>query len=664
MKIDINVLKKLEPTFGVVPVTMIQGAQQLMDGGVGVAAEGEVLEILNQAGFTFSFSDHAYHNESKFQDDDQAIYVLSNGVILWVWAKQLARGFHDSSKLAKWLTGDSKYPNGKANSFIEIYSKAIGMSPKAPMDRMSGGEGEEEIPNEPPSGPVPDRSQVAPPMGEADKIIAQAKKKMVGVNRMETDDIIDLYNIAKTKKGEDKEKLMAFIKTLKTLKENYIKKSTLQTLVQEIVKGIVKEGAGSSDDLGNFMKSIGGDPDHKKKRISKFRQDMGFDSGYDHSSEKPSGDRGWVEDMANKLWKDPTDIKGTGRSRWTVNRVENAKSGETVYQLKKVQTIERSRFVVKRDGKWFYLDQKPDHTKKWVELPEQPPQSQSGEEPPVKEQSMTGAVSPVTGPNAFKKKESTEEDAQLDEMTTTSGGGGSSAGTTGYNIPGAFSRKMNGRDHIEVLGYEMTPAGKKEYDRKGDRLLEGKKKDNPICKHCHKALKTAGQISCPHCGKTQGDIRSGEENHAKRFATNEGHLFDPSSWSPEEIDALKFVGTGLGVGVVGSIAKRLTKDIRAQLVQKNKLVKAGKESLEKFQAWFKDILTRPIGETAMGDLGPKFGAAQKAYDAQTPPDNNRTECEKCGKNAVYVKDHGQNGDRWWSTTVCQNCGDTQQHDNF
>lgn len=79
----------------------------------------------------------------------------------------------------------------------------------------------------------------------------------------------------------------------------------------------------------------------------------------------------------------------------------------------------------------------------------------------LKEMTTTAAVSPVTGPNAFKKK--TEEET-IDEMTTTSA-------VSGYNIPGAFTNKMNRKDRIEVLGYKMTPEGNKEYNRPGDRKL-------------------------------------------------------------------------------------------------------------------------------------------------------------------------------------------------
>ena len=108
----------------------------------------------------------------------------------------------------------------------------------------------------------------------------------------------------------------------------------------------------------------------------------------------------------------------------------------------------------------------------------------------VKEQTATAAVSPVTGPMAFKKKNKPmegleplggmeEEEKKLEEMTTTSGGGGSSAGTPGYNVPGAFSKRGGSKKGVEgsaALGYTLTSIGKDEMNRTADKLLENKKK--------------------------------------------------------------------------------------------------------------------------------------------------------------------------------------------
>lgn len=80
----------------------------------------------------------------------------------------------------------------------------------------------------------------------------------------------------------------------------------------------------------------------------------------------------------------------------------------------------------------------------------------------LSEESGTSNVSPSIDP---LKKKIIPEDDTINEMTTTD------SGTPGYNVPGAFTNKMNRKDRIEVLGYEMTPAGKKEYNRPGDRKL-------------------------------------------------------------------------------------------------------------------------------------------------------------------------------------------------
>jgi hypothetical protein len=344
MKIDPNILQQLAPTFGVEPLKKHPPLVALVNGKAALQAEGEIAEVLSEAGYSFSFNDQGYHNESQYADDDQAVYILNpNGGMVWVWAGEFVRGFNEPTKLRKWLIGDEKYPEGKGKTFIETYSKAVGAGPKIPKNRMATGG--EEIPYEPPTGPVPDRSAVAPANSEVDKIISIAKKKAGIGRRLPADDIIDLYKKAKELGGAEREKLISFIKTLKSstdtkpLNERHIKKSSLAKLIKEIVKGILKSGH-------------------------------------------------------------------------------------------------------------------------------------------INEESGTCAAGPVSGPTDIVKrwtvKEKVKDDEQLDEMTTTSGGGGSSAGSPGYNIPGAFTMQMKGKDHIEVLGYKMTPAGEKEYSRKGDRLLEGK----------------------------------------------------------------------------------------------------------------------------------------------------------------------------------------------
>lgn len=82
-----------------------------------------------------------------------------------------------------------------------------------------------------------------------------------------------------------------------------------------------------------------------------------------------------------------------------------------------------------------------------------------------KEMTATAAVSPVSTPKAFVKKNKQEEE-KIDEMTTT-------GAVSGYNVPGAFSRKGGSKSGVEgsaALGYDLTPIGKQEMERPADKL--------------------------------------------------------------------------------------------------------------------------------------------------------------------------------------------------
>jgi len=109
-------------------------------------------------------------------------------------------------------------------------------------------------------------------------------------------------------------------------------------------------------------------------------------------------------------------------------------------------------------------------------------------------------LSVTTTPGRLNLLVGDEAYPQLKEMTTTSGGGGSSAGTPGYNIPGAWaggSLEKN-KKHIEVLGYTLTPAGKKEMKRAGDNLYEGVEKGKKQCQNCGESM-DVNKTKCPNC---------------------------------------------------------------------------------------------------------------------------------------------------------------------
>lgn len=88
----------------------------------------------------------------------------------------------------------------------------------------------------------------------------------------------------------------------------------------------------------------------------------------------------------------------------------------------------------------------------------------------VDEETGTAAVSPISTPFAFKKQK------PLDEMTTT-------GAVSGYNVPGFLSKRGGSAAGVkgsEKLGYTLTPAGRDEMNRSGDRLLEGKQLNEGI----------------------------------------------------------------------------------------------------------------------------------------------------------------------------------------
>jgi hypothetical protein len=103
----------------------------------------------------------------------------------------------------------------------------------------------------------------------------------------------------------------------------------------------------------------------------------------------------------------------------------------------------------------------------------------------------------------------------------------------------------------------------------------------------------------------------------------EGNLLDPSSWSPEETEALKFIGMAFGVGALGSIAGRLTRDLRKKLVEKSKLLKAGQIKLDQFREYVKSLLSTDITlrEDDETNGGEERNVVAKTFDTKSDFDS-------------------------------------------
>lgn len=509
MIIDLNILKKLGKRFGVFPIskgsTPLQAALQ-KPGVVFIKAPAGIEPAFTGGGYQWDdeLNGYRFGNQKLFlAPDGTTIWtfkdILFRGLNLdsvqkWtsgddeypmgkanaffiVYGKltgqDLGEGATAGDNVADGETepGDggglataedeTPYSKQDVQNILKGQFPAGATGPKASMDTSIPTSGEElsvEEPSAVPSGPPPDRSKVGnpPPAGsEADNIIKtlykkakidpKAKLSKQNPIRIDPDEIIDLYRRAKTLPPEEKEKLIAFLKSgaVKPLEEGKIAKYQLQGLMEAIVGGIVNEvEKAKKKTKEKAPSSQSEEPSHSQ---------MDWEPSAESPQRKETPDYGeWLIAIANKLWKDPLEI-GHGRYSWRIRKTTDHPEGP-MYLLQKEKEVVDRRLFTNRNGKWFWFnpDERPIENRKWHELG----MVHSSDEPSI------------------------EQETTLDEMTTTSGGGGSSAGTPGYNIPGAFSgRKMRDRKgHIEVLGYKMTPEGEKEYKREGDKLYESIKK--------------------------------------------------------------------------------------------------------------------------------------------------------------------------------------------
>ena len=628
MIIDLNILKRLGKRFGVMPISKVPDLQQLF--------QNSQIFIKAPAGLEPAFTGGGYQWDDEINGyrlgNNQKLFLLPNGTTVWTFKDVLARGLGLDS-VQKWTSGDAEYPMGKANAFFIVYGKLTGQDlgeGETAGDNVSDGEtdaGDEggglamaepestpfskqdiqamlkgdfgsvgatpkqsmdtSIPSGPPA-PPPDRSKVGQPLppeagSEAEKIIKtlykQAKinpsSKLSKQNpiRLDSDAIIDLYQRAKKMAPEEGEKLIAFLKSgaVLPLEEGHIAKYQLEHLMEYIVGGIVGEVEKAKKKAKAKKKQSFFEPSQTHWEPPEHSQ-MDWDAGGEKGNIPGRGsEQQWLEDLANKLWKDSEDI-GHSHQGWKVKRVVPHEDGTKSYLLTLTKQYHKSRIFVNRNGRWFWTDPIDRHNG-WQEV-----------------------EGPVTEP-------SIEQEETLDEMTTTSGGGGSSAGTPGYNIPGAFGRKMSRRkEHIEVLGYKMTPEGEKEYKRPADKLYEAIK--SQVKKLMGEDLVPKPVGKCPHCGK---DI-----------------------WSKDAM---------------------VCSSCKAQLPPKTE-PKPGTGGIN----------LGPLQQEDSG-LGADFDRAQRAYDNQMPKEEPEIECPECGGTG-FIKDKGHRGRAYWWSAECQDCGHQWGDDNF
>jgi len=451
MKVNLKVLEQLHDVFLVTTMSSTSrlGIERGIKTGAFRRAPASYEAFIIEAGYKWSDGKTSY-----VMEDQSVYYIHSAKAFSWVWDNTFFRTFgavSDVGRLNKWLNGNEKYPEGKANHFIGLYKQMTGQDEGdegkggiavAWPDEDGGkntGEYDIDIDRSKGGGDVNFdgtgvRQEDPKPVDPTDALIAKLAKQAGSKKTLPADVIIDIGLKARKEKDE---KLLKFLRTIKPMNESFIKKSTLQEVIRQIVKGIVKERSQNEDVSGQSetggVYPVAGKPNLSKKKIL----DISI------NDEEPS------------------------------NFTPKQKQSLIAYYKQNLNTDfeDLAKHLSKVLGKSI-----------------------------TSKELYSICVDGLFGGNVKDTGGET-----IDEMTTTSGGGGSSAGTPGYNVPGAFSRKGGSKAGVEgsrKLGYELTPVGKKDMEMPADKLYEGKAEKCPKCNGTGEDPKQIGKDPfkcCPLC---------------------------------------------------------------------------------------------------------------------------------------------------------------------
>lgn len=538
MKINLKVLQDLFPTFGVEAVQSKPGVQQVADSGNTDKAPAKYEPILTGAGYEWSDEKNAY------VAGDQTIYFVELGnVFIWIW-NGLFRGLKGSTMLQKWVQGNEKYPEGKANQFMGTYKQTTGQSDDGGGVATSEPEQDEpEVDRSVGGGDVTftgtgTRDVDPKPIDPTDMLISKLKKQAGFAKKLPSNLMIDLGTKAKADKNE---KLLAFLKTVQPIMENKIKRSQLDTLVREIVKGIVKEGFGDYQGLkgsGNDQQLAqkiaqrvwGGTPQYNRSKSAAEGTVYQFDgSRLKRTPSKflwktPTGQ--WrALDLPTRKWKDISpqiqdfvrEMTGTGAVAGfsTPNAFKKTKGTMEEGKIQDPSKEEMVNYLRSQFGNEEGFDGDAEAAMYWFANFNHGGQASNLYSVLSTSQFRPGPIS--RGPQKGSAEEmmyqslvhqfgdpSLEDDEeQLDEITTT-------GAVDGYNVPGAFAKKggsHRGIEGSEALGYTLTPQGKKEMHRKADKLTESQFGSNfDKAQRAHDAQspdEEEGTVTCDNdeCGK-------------------------------------------------------------------------------------------------------------------------------------------------------------------
>lgn len=403
-------------------------------------ADPEIHQELLAAGYEWDEEKVVYiETESR---NGQAISALPNDQFVWTIG-DIAKVLKNIDKLRLWI-------NGRGTEFLSKLYHASGYDSQITF-KNTGERGFDYTP-----------TNVDP----TDALISKLKRQAGEKKELPSDTLIDVGLKAKK---DGNQKLLDFLKTMNPIEEGIIKQSKLESLVQEIIKGILKE------------------------------------------TREQSGDDEFANQEAKKLWGDEVYL---GKS----------KAGEVgkVY-LFKTNQIGSSRLMWKdTSGQWKYLDNK---SRKWVPMElgesrfvynDNPEQATNVPDKPKTGNSMGKGTKGNVGPKDGKTKVSTYEpktgtSEEVDEMTGT-------GAVAGYATPFAFAKPRKKR-----VKEEEKWAG--DADAFSVDEGEGHEQRCAKCGELKDSSENRGYINgwiCPDCRKNLNEVdtvNSGMSN-AETIANN------------------------------------------------------------------------------------------------------------------------------------------------
>lgn len=248
-------------------------------------------------------------------------------------------------------------------------------------------------------------------------------------------------------------------------------------------------------------------------------------------------------------------------------------------------------------------------------------------------------LSVTTTPGRLNLLVGNEAYPQLEEITTSAAAGP-------YSIPGAFSGGNLEKDlkHIEVLGYTLTPQGRADMKRKGDKLYENTEpqKTKP-CQNCGHPM-PSDKSRCEKCKRLQDDTPDEKKLKYGAAQLQEGKGCPSCNMR---------VINGVPTHEEGCSSDKSQRNRKTSSCPHCGGTVRGHQCLS---------CNRRVAENQ--GLGSDFDRAQRQYDTQLPPKGDGLECPECGGTNGYYTQKERSGRYFVWNAECPDCHAQWGDDNL